>query len=148
MAWQEPKTDWNCYYTSSGKYTGDYFNVADYDRIRGNFQVLWNLAAEVLPSIAEGSEGLPDFPTITAESFVTPGSLNVFERSIDVLLPFVQPYYTVQTKTWAAQQAAPGYGDWNRIESAQLNIYNILVQQAAARGVLAVTLADILGGEI
>ena len=36
MAWQTPKTDWAARYDTDGRYTGDYFNAGDYQRIRGN----------------------------------------------------------------------------------------------------------------
>ena len=40
MAWTAPKTDWKVTYGPDGEYTGDFFNVDDYDRIKQNIEYL------------------------------------------------------------------------------------------------------------
>ena len=40
MAWTAPKTDWKVTYGPDGEYTGDFFNVEDYDRIKQNIEYL------------------------------------------------------------------------------------------------------------
>ena len=44
MAWVTPKTDWQASYDENGNYTGDYFNIEDYNRIIGNLTYLKVLA--------------------------------------------------------------------------------------------------------
>ena len=47
MAWQTPKTDWKIQpVDENGRYNGDWFNIADYNRITGNIEALHALALE------------------------------------------------------------------------------------------------------
>ena len=48
MAWQTPKTDWKIQpVDENGRYNGDWFNIADYNRITGNIEALHDLAQEL-----------------------------------------------------------------------------------------------------
>ncbi len=50
MAWQTPKTDWKIQpVDENGRYNGDWFNIADYNRITGNIEALHALAQELYP---------------------------------------------------------------------------------------------------
>lgn len=41
--WKQPKTDWKIEYDENGDYIGDYFEVADYNRIKNNLAYLKNI---------------------------------------------------------------------------------------------------------
>lgn len=45
MAWQQPKTDWK---------ESDYFNVEDYNRIKGNLNELHRMGPGILGGISQG----------------------------------------------------------------------------------------------
>ena len=40
MEWITPKTDWAARKDAEGKYTGDYFNTEDYNRIKNKIEIL------------------------------------------------------------------------------------------------------------
>ena len=53
MAWQTPKTDWKIQPADeNGRYNGDWFNIADYNRITGNIEALHALAQELYPDFS------------------------------------------------------------------------------------------------
>ena len=80
MAWQTPKTNWKVTYDANGNYIGDYFNAEDYQRIKGNLQVLKDMADELYSGISE-----LDIPDITAVSFFYETVINSLERAIDAI---------------------------------------------------------------
>lgn len=136
MAWQTPKTDWTVHYDTDGNYTGDYFNAADYQRIRGNLEYLRTLAATLGPEPADMA-----IPTVTVASYGCASTFDALERALDTLLDagVCDPGLAAR-KTWAGNQAAPLAADINRIEDSCLQLYNVLTQQAAARPPLAFNL--------
>lgn len=138
MAWQTPKTDWKVTYDSEGNYTGDYFNLEDYQRIKSNLLVLKDMADELYATIL-----LPDIPDITAESYFYETVINALERSIDALVGGTRDWGFEPTKTWAGNGSAPLYADMNRIEETCLRLFNGLYSQKKAQKRLAFTLGGI-----
>lgn len=116
MSWVTPKTDWQVREYVNGLYNGDWFNLSDYDRIRGNLEYLRILAQNVLhvviPQTAMPPRGFgaypraSDFNTVEANLFAVVNVLN--------LLP---PGYYSKTD-WAANGPFLTFEDLNRIESA------------------------------
>lgn len=133
MAWQTPKTDWAARYDTDGRYTGDYFNAGDYQRIRGNLLYLADAAGAL-----QMTATMPDIPDVTTASFGDADSINALERSLDALLAAgIVDLGLKARKTWQANRPAPLAEDLNRIERGCLQLYLALASQAAARPKLA-----------
>ncbi len=135
MAWQEPKIDWAARYDTDGNYIGDYFNVNDYQRIKGNLEYLAGLAE----MLCVAPEAL-NIPAVTTASFGLASSINALETSFDKLLACVFDPGIAARKTWVGNAAGPAAADLNRIEHSCQQLYDVLTQQAAARRVLSFTL--------
>ena len=127
MAWQTPKTDWAVKYNSAGDYTGDYFEAADYQRIKENLVYLKELGEAVFSAI-----NLPDIPDVTVESFGYASYINALERSLDAIRNATLDPGIPATRTWSDNDTAPLYSDLNRIESATLKFYNIFTATKSA----------------
>ena len=142
MAWQTPKTDWKAEYDAAGLFVGDFFNVTDYNRIKNNLLYLRELAAEFLedvPVIVVGidkhlpSNANPDFDNdhFFADEF------NLIEDALEALdnaIPFAD-YGDKQIFTDNGKFI--DYAELNRIESASLDMYNLLASSIAGRRRLA-----------
>lgn len=124
LAWQTPKTDWKVTYDESGNYQGDYFEAADYQRIKGNLEYLAGLAAPLF-----GAVTLPAIPDVTEQSYGYASYINALEQSIETLKDATADPGLPATKTWQGNAEAPLWSDLNRIESAILTLY--LVYTAA-----------------
>lgn len=124
MSWQTPKTDWTA---------SDYFELSDYERIRGNLLYLQKAARLLYPPVAFSAMQeytMEDLPYL--DFWRTP------DENLSALLAgtFCRPLYE-------------GAGDWrengpvwdddalNRIESACLHLYEDLQVQAASKQRLA-----------
>ena len=138
MAWQTPKTNWKVTYDANGNYIGDYFNAEDYQRIKGNLQVLKDMADELYSGISE-----LDIPDITAVSFFYETVINSLERAIDAIAGGTFLSGLFETKTWYGNDDAPLAEDLNRIENACLRLHKLLPLQAQARKKLAFTLGGV-----
>lgn len=136
MTWTNPRTNWACRYDETGRYTGDYFNIADYQRIKGNLEYLAALAA----GLYTAAPVLPDIPTVTTAAFAKASTINALERSLDALAAHVYDPGIPARKTWSAGDAAPTADDLNRIEGAALSLYQSLTAQAENRPKLAFNL--------
>ena len=51
--WKQPKTDWKIEYDENGDYIGDYFEVADYNRIKNNLAYLKELTELLYNTLPE-----------------------------------------------------------------------------------------------
>lgn len=133
MAWTAPKTDWAVQYDASGNYTGDFFNAADYARIKGNLEYLRALASTVGARPAD-----MEIPTVTVASYGYASTFDVLERALDKLLESgVFDPGVPERKTWAGNQATPLAADINRIEGSCQKLFDVLTRQADARQKLA-----------
>ena len=119
--WQEPKTDWEA---------GDYFNVADYNRIKGNLNALRELAISLYPSFEIEDMGADknysDYGFYADE-------INRFEANIDHIRSGTYPFSTGVRKTFYENQPFIDWKELNRIEGACLLIYNNLIGQREGR---------------
>lgn len=136
MTWTNPRTNWACRYDETGRYTGDYFNAEDYQRIKNNLEYLAALAAGLYTE----APVLPDIPTVTKAAFAKASTINALERSLDALAAHVYDPGIPARKTWSAGDAAPTADDLNRIEGAALSLYQSLTAQAENRPKLAFNL--------
>ena len=79
MAWQTPKTDWKIQPADeNGRYNGDWFNIADYNRITGNIEVLYALAQELYPGFS-----IVNMPDQTVSDFPYASIINNIENNLD-----------------------------------------------------------------
>lgn len=115
--WIEPKTNW---------LETDYFNYTDYNRIKNNIDYLRELALSLyknFPFEKFGSDktGYHDIPY--ADEF------NLIERDLEYIRKGTYDFFVKEMKEWKENQPTPTYQDFNRIESACLNLYNGLTSQ-------------------
>lgn len=129
MAWTPPKTDWAPNYNESGEYVGDWFNASDFNRIKNNLAYLRNLAVQLYPTFQINDLGSdrdesqwPYADEINAleENLVTINSNTV--RKDYGSSPIYTPNGLVMDAT-----------ELNRLESATLDIYNLLQNQYNGR---------------
>lgn len=128
MAWSTPKTDWSISYDENGTYTGDYFNIGDYNRIKGNIEYIHTLANIMyedfkIAAMAEKS-GADDYPY--AEE------INTLENNLVVLCEKTD-FFSATAKTYYSNQPYLDYIELNRIESLIYELYKKLHSQAEGR---------------
>lgn len=150
MAWLEPKTDWKESYDTDGNYTGDWFNIDDYNRIKNNITELRIMAIELVPEF--------DFPIFLIDAdleadknydeYPYADEINVLTKKLDTIMEYT---FTVATapNAWVMDFSigtrilyydnSPfiGFADLNRIEGACLRIYNTITAQHNSRRRLA-----------
>lgn len=130
MAWIEPKTDWETRFNDSGLYMGDFFNVTDYNRIKNNLMYLKGLADDFIgavPTITVGADKhLPNATPDFENDHFFADEINLIENGLQTLGKLM-PYALVGNKqTFYENGRFIDYEELNRIESAELRLYNIL----------------------
>ena len=133
MAWITPKTDW----TSS-----DYFNVEDYNRIRGNIQYVYEYALRLYKVF-----GIDVMQERTLGGAVAAELLNDVENNLDKIVE--NTYNLIEyrpSKSFEPGQAAWNYDDLNRIERNLLLINAMLESQEAGLRRLAFELGGVQFG--
>lgn len=125
MAWTEPKVNWQGGY-HNGSYTGDYFNLADYNRIKNNLQELRDMAIRLYPefSIVTGA----DWTDYNIKPY--PQDINRLEENLEIIRQKTYPFRTGSRKTYYGNVAALDFNELNRLESGILLIYKNLTGQA------------------
>lgn len=126
MAWQTPKTDWKIQpVDENGRYNGDWFNIADYNRITGNIEVLHDLAQELYSDFS-----IVNMPAQAVSDFPYASVINNIENNVDTIANSSwKPSDYPGKKTWYANGTTPTVDDLNRIESVLLEIYQALRRQ-------------------
>ena len=136
MAWITPKTDWKAEYDDTGLFTGDFFNVGDYNRIKNNLLYIRELATHFVPDVPEiivGADkhypinGSPDYDN---DHFFA-DEINRIENglaALDEVMPFVD---FGQKKTYFDNGKFIDYNELNRIERAELKVYELLTDSLA-----------------
>lgn len=146
MAWITPKTDWASVYDDvTNRYIGDYFNIVDYNRIKNNLMELRELATQLIYPVPKFTVGVdkhfPDAenPDYDNDNFFA-DELNAIEQgllALDEAMPFVD---FGECQTFIDNGRFIDYAELNRIESAQLKLYNILTDSIKGKLRLAFTL--------
>lgn len=134
MEWQAPKTDWKAEYDENGRYTGDYLEAADYNRIYGNMEYLRQLRSALWPWYDFWGWMPPD---MTAASFARAEDFNGLEGLLQQLAASTADPGIGPAHRWEENGPSPTAADLNRIESGVLAIYNLLKQQKIAQPKLA-----------
>ena len=128
MSWVTPKTDWQVREYVDGLYSGDWFNLSDYDRLRGNIRHMATFASSVLgvdiPQTAMPARSFGSYPRA--------GDFNAIESNLlAIVQAFSQlpPGYYSRTD-WAENGAFLTFDDLNRIESASAWLWEALQSRA------------------
>ena len=117
MSWIEPKTDWT---------SQDTFNFSDYNRIKNNIAYLRERAVKLVKPFEIQDMG--DDMTSYAELFES-SKFNTLEQNLETINnnAYLKDYGTKQT--FYDNGVFIAYAELNRIESATLDIYNMLGRQ-------------------
>ena len=117
MSWIEPKIDWTFQ---------DTFNFSDYNRIKNNIAYLRERAIKLVKPFEIQDMG--DDMTSYAELFEA-SKFNTLEQNLETINnnAYLKDYGTKQT--FYDNGVFIAYAELNRIESATLDIYNMLGRQ-------------------
>ena len=117
MSWIEPKTDWT---------SQDTFNFSDYNRIKNNIAYLRERAVKLVKPF--DIQDMGDDMTSYAELFEA-SKFNTLEQNLETINnnAYLKDYGTKQT--FYDNGVFIAYAELNRIESATLDIYNMLGRQ-------------------
>lgn len=121
MSWTTPKTDWQVREYVNGLYSGDWFNLADYNRIRENLLFLRTYAQNALGV----SIPLAAMPKRSFGGYPRAGDFNAIEENLLSIVNaanLLPPGYYSRTD-WAANGAFLTFADLNRIEGAAAWLY-------------------------
>lgn len=136
MAWKEPKTDWQVSYDSEGNYTGDYFNIEDYNRIIGNLNYLREIAVSLFSEFSTADMGTEK----TYESMIYASEMNVIEDNLEAINQNTYGLDIGSKVTYQVNKGTPLWSELNRIESACLLLYKTLTAHQNALTRFAFTL--------
>lgn len=128
MAWEQPKTDWYGA-TVNGVYSGDKFNATDFNRIKNNLVYLNELANTLYSTFVIDDVG--DDKTYT--SYLYASEINKLEANLETINVNTVSQDYGETVTYCANGNTMDYTELNRLESATLDIYNKLNNQADGR---------------
>lgn len=145
MTWEEPKTDWSASYSDTGLFIGDFFNVTDYNRIKNNLLYLRELATQLMinvPKITVGEDKhLPDNenPDFDNDNFFA-DEINLIEDSLEALDQRFTFVDFGDKQTFYENGRFIDAEELNRIERAELKMYNLLQSSIAGKLRLAIRL--------
>lgn len=131
--WQQPKTDWQ---------VSDYFNIEDYNRIKGNLNEIRQQALILWPDFS--FEDMGDDKTYADYGFYA-DEINQFEANVENICAGVFPFKVGERKTFYENQPFIDWKELNRIEEACRLMYSNIQSRITGRRKLAFTLN---GGEI
>ena len=128
MAWTTPKTDWA---------STDFFNITDYNRIKNNLQHLTGMAGTLYFDADFDGVILPDATYTDRPSAY---KLNQIELRLASIARVVGMDYG-EGVTFYDFGLSIRYDELNRIESATLEMYQLLKNQLSALPMLSFTLS-------
>ncbi len=128
-----PYTAWTIQYDSEGEYTGDFFNVEDYDRIKQNIEYLREYAYFLY-----GGFTLRGMVAVTVESYGYASTIDALDANLEAIAANTfRPPDMMPVKQWRGNQPPPGADDWNRIENTCLLLFEQFERQFACQPKLA-----------
>ena len=128
--WQQTKTDWKA---------EDFFNVEDYNRIKGNLNEIRALALTLWPDFEFEEMGADK--TYQDYGFYA-DEINRFEANVEHICAGTFPFPVGEQQTFYENQPFIDWQELNRIEEACRLIYSNICSREAGRK----TLAFILNG--
>ena len=126
--WQTPKTDWQ---------ESDFFNVEDYNRIKGNLNEIRAQAVILWPEFSLEDMGADK--TYEDYSFYA-DEINRFETNVGRICAGTYPFAVGNQKTFYDNQPFIDWQELNRIEEACRRIYSNIQSRLNGRKILAFTL--------
>ena len=126
--WQTPKTDWQ---------ESDFFNVEDYNRIKGNLNEIRAQAVILWPEFSLEDMGADK--TYEDYSFYA-DEINRFETNVGRICAGTYPFAVGNQKTFYDNQPIIDWQELNRIEEACRLIYSNIQSRLNGRKILAFTL--------
>ena len=126
--WQTPKTDWQ---------ESDFFNVEDYNRIKGNLNEIRAQAVILWPEFSLEDMGADK--TYEDYSFYA-DEINRFETNVGRICAGTYPFAVGNQKTFYDNQPFIDWQELNRIEEACRLIYSNIQNRLNGRKILAFTL--------
>lgn len=145
IEWITPKTDWSANYNAEGIFTGDFFNVTDYNRIKNNLLCLRELGKQLiynLPDIVVGQDKhYPDNenPDFDNDNFFA-DEINAIEDGLQMLDDYIGIFNHGTKQVFYENGKFIDYNELNRIESAQLELYVNILNSIAAKPRLPIRL--------
>ena len=128
-----PYTAWAIRYDSEGEYTGDFFNIEDYDRIKQNIEYLREYAYFLY-----GGFTMQDMVAVTVESYGYSSTIDALDANLEAIAANTfRPPDMLPVKQWRGNQPPPGPDDWNRIENTCLLLFEQFERQFACLPKLA-----------
>ena len=141
MAWSEPKTDWK---------PNDFFNIQDYNRIKGNLNEIRQLALTLWPAFY--FEDMGEDKTYEDYSFYademnnrkekTYGMMSeeTLEANVEHICQGTFPFAVGERMTFYDNTPFIGWQELNRLEEACRLMYSNLKSREEGRKMLAFTL--------
>ena len=126
--WQTPKTDWQ---------ESDFFNVEEYNRIKGNLNEIRAQAVILWPEFSLEDMGADK--TYEDYSFYA-DEINRFETNVGRICAGTYPFAVGNQKTFYNNQPFIDWQELNRIEEASRLIYSNIQSRLNGRKILAFTL--------
>lgn len=147
--WITPKTNWHAKYDGAGEYKGDFFNIEDYNRIKNNLVYLRELGSELvygLPTINVGADKhypVAGSPNWDNDNFFA-DEINAIEDGLQGIEDKLNLFHVKHgtKKTYYENSSFIGYSELNRIESAQLDLYNHFRDSIAGKLHLAIRFGE------
>ncbi len=132
MAWLEPKTDWQA---------DDYFNIQDYNRIKGNLNEIRVQALTLWPDFPFEEMGADK--TYQDYGFYA-DEINRFEENVEHICEGTFPFAVGEKQTFYENTPFITWEELNRIEEACRLMYSNIQSRISGRRMLAFVLN---GGE-
>ena len=130
LEWIEPKTDWSAEYSDTGLFLGDFFNITDYNRIKNNLLYLRELATHLMYGVPEITVGEDKE---SYEEYFYADEINLIEDGLKTLDDFIGWVDFGDKQTFYDNGRFIDADELNRIESAELELYNLLVNSIAGK---------------
>lgn len=129
MAWETPKTNWQCYVDNNGNYIGDRFNAGDFNRIKNNLEYLKELAIKLYDSFSIVSLGADKTP---ADYFYA-DEINALEENLDTINKNTLNMSYGTSPVYNDNGNTMDFIELNRLEGAILDLYDKLTNKSNGR---------------
>lgn len=126
--WQQPKTNWK---------EGDFFNIEDYNRIKGNLNEIRSQALLLWPDF--DFEEMGSDKTYQDYGFHA-DEINRFESNVENIRAGTYPFKTGSRQTFYDNQPFINWQELNRIEKACRLIYSNIQSRYNGRKTISFTL--------
>lgn len=132
MEWITPKTDWSAHYDMAGYFDGDYINIEDYNRIKNNILYLREMARNFfgrMPRITvpiDKHEIDPDREDFDNDNYFA-DEWNEIEDAFETLTDTINRWHYGDKKTFYDNGKMIDYAELNRLEQAELSLYNHMI---------------------